>query len=321
MNYSEAVDRLISKQLRDWDEARNNYEALATVSTRTLHMGDSTIVLQYNPHRRRSAVAHLDKASLSRRDCFLCTEHQPVRQRSLLWGNHYKIQVNPYPIFTRHLTIADQRHVPQTLDGRVEDMLQLAVSLPQYVIFYNGPYCGASAPDHMHFQAGLKGVMPLCDELPNATTSLLADSDEGFIGYVDSLGRSLFTIETDTVRAAERYMLRLKDMLPRIMETILPMINVLCWWDVAEHVWRIVVFPRIKHRPACYGEGVDRLLMSPASVEMAGLWVLPNQQDYESLTAQRVQELYDELCMGRPMLEPMMRTFAQRWNDVGGLET
>jgi len=317
MNYSVAVDRLFTRQLKDWDVARDNYEALQSVETQRLQLGDATVVLQHNPRRRASASASLDDASLARRGCFLCTDKQPARQRALLWGSCYKIQVNPYPIFPRHLTIADQRHLPQRIAGRVGDMLQLATSLPDYVIFYNGPQCGASAPDHQHFQAGSKGLLPLCSELPNATTALLADSDEGFIGYVDSLGRSLFTIETVTERAAERYLLRLLDVMPVPEGAVEPMVNVLCWWDVTEHVWRIVVFPRRKHRPDCYGEGEGHLLLSPASVEMGGLWVVPEASDYAAMDAERVQALYDELCLNRADLEATMKSFVQRWQDQG----
>ena len=214
MDYSRTIDKLFTKQLRDWDVAGANYAALAATVTRTLSLGESTVTLQFNPERRRSSAARVDKKSLAKRSCFLCTENQPPKQRAMLWGNRYKIPVNPYPIFRRHLTIADLNHVPQHLAGRVGDMLSLAKDLPDFVIFYNGPQCGASAPDHAHFQAGVKGAMPLCDEIVHATTMLLADGDEGFIGFVDMLGRSLFTIETTTQRAAERYALRLLDLLP-----------------------------------------------------------------------------------------------------------
>lgn len=317
MNYSKAIDRLINKQLRDWDEAGRNYAALSTVATRVLQVGESSVVLQFNPERRRSSAAAIDKKSLDRRKCFLCTEHQPVRQKAVLWGEHYKIQVNPYPIFKRHLTIADLRHVPQRLSGRVGDMLQLAVELPGFVIFYNGPQCGASAPDHAHFQAGAKGEMPLCDEIVHTTTHLLADSDEGFIGYVDSLGRSLFTIETSTQRAAERYALRLLDLLPVPEGADEPMVNVLCWWDTTDRVWRLVIFPRRKHRPACYGEGEGRLLVSPASVDMGGLWAVPERKDYEALTPKIVQALYDELCMSRQELNNVISNYNQHWDNMG----
>ena len=156
MDYSKVIDRLITRQMRDWDVAGANYAALSHVATRTLQLDEATITLQFNPERRRSSAAAIDKKSLARRQCFLCTENQPARQKAILWGDHYKIQVNPYPIFKRHLTIADLRHMPQRIADRVGDMLQLAKDLPDFVVFYNGPQCGASAPDHAHFQAGAR---------------------------------------------------------------------------------------------------------------------------------------------------------------------
>ncbi|MBR5673962.1 MAG: DUF4922 domain-containing protein [Muribaculaceae bacterium] len=314
MDYSRAIDRLITRQLRDWDLAGRNYAALAGVEMRRLELGESTIVLQYNPARRRSSAAAIDRQSLLSRKCFLCCENQPVKQKAILWGERYKIQVNPYPIFERHLTIADLKHVPQRLADRVGDMLSLARALPNFVVFYNGPQCGASAPDHAHFQAGAKGEMPLCGELTHATTHMLADGDEGFIGYVDTMGRSCFTIETSTQRAAERYVLRLLDLLPVPDRAQEPMVNVLCWWDVTDCIWRVVVFPRRKHRPACYGEGEGRLLVSPASTEMGGLWAISEQKDFESLTAGQLQALYDELCMPRQDLASVLTAFYQRWD-------
>lgn len=317
MDYSRLIDRLITRQMRDWDEASRNYAELAGVATRTLDLGDSTVVLQFNPERRRSSAAAIDKKSLARRECFLCSENQPAKQKVVLWGDHYKIQVNPYPIFKRHLTIADLHHLPQHLSGRVGDMLQLAKDLPDFVVFYNGPQCGASAPDHAHFQAGGKGEMPLCDEIVHATTHLLADSDEGFIGFVDELGRSLFTIETSTQRAAERYALRLLGLLTAPEGADEPMVNVLCWWDSTDHAWRMIVFPRRKHRPACYGEGEGRLLLSPGAVDMGGLWAVPELKDYEALTAVQIQAIYDELCMNRAQLATVMTGFGQHPEDMG----
>ena len=315
MDYSRAIDRLITRQLRDWDLARANFEALGNVSTRTLQLGESSIVLQYNPERRSSSSAALDKRSLAQRKCFLCTEYQPAKQKAVLWGDHYKIQVNPYPIFKRHLTIADLRHVPQQLSGRVGDMLRLAKALPEFVVFYNGPQCGASAPDHAHFQAGAKGEMPLCDELGHATTRLLADGDEGFIGFVDSLGRSFFTIETMVQRAAERYALRLLDLLPVLGDAEEPMVNVLCWWDYTNRTWHMVVFPRRKHRPECYGEGESRLLLSPGAVDMGGLWAVPERKDFDALTPEMVKALYDELCLNSKDLTPVFNGFSQHWEN------
>lgn len=316
MDYSGVVNRLIARQLRDWDVAERNYAALAGAVTHTLQVGESTVVLQFNPERRRSSAAALDKKSLARRQCFLCSDHQPAKQKAVLWGDHYKIQVNPYPIFRRHLTIADLRHEPQRIAERVGDMLLLATALPDFVVFYNGPWCGASAPDHAHFQAGAKGEMPLCDELPHATTHMLADGDEGFIGYVEMLGRNFFTIETSTQRAAERYALRLLNLLPVPEGADEPMVNVLCWWSKTDRLWRMVVFPRRKHRPDCYGEGEGRLLLSPGAVDMGGLWAVPERKDFDILTPDMIQALYNELCMTRKELSPVLTGFSRHWEDI-----
>ena len=316
MDYSRVVNKLIARQLRDWDEAGRNYAALADVATRTLSLGESTIVLQFNPERRRSSAASIDKKSLAKRQCFLCSENQPTKQKAVLWGDRYKIQVNPYPIFKRHLTIADLRHTPQSIGGRVGDMLLLAKDLPEFVVFYNGPQCGASAPDHAHFQAGAKGEMPLCDELAHATTHMLADGDEGFIGYVYMLGRGFFTIETSTQRAAERYALRLLSLLPVPEGADEPMVKVLCWWNKTDRLWHLVVFPRSKHRPACYGVGDGRLLLSPASVDMGGLWAVPERKDFDALTPELIQSLYNELCMTRKELSPVITGFTRHWEDI-----
>lgn len=316
MDYSKAIDRLFTRQLRDWDEAGRNFAALADVAVRTLSLGESSIVLQYNPERRRSSAAAIDKRSLSQRKCFLCPENQPAKQKALLWGERYKIQVNPYPIFKRHLTIADLNHVPQRLAGRVGDMLALARDLPEFVVFYNGPQCGASAPDHAHFQAGAKGEMPLCDEVAHATIHMLADNDDGYIGYIDELGRSLFTIETASQRVAERYALRLLDLLPQPDGTCEPMVNALCWWDPRDRVWRMIVFPRRKHRPACYGEGEGRLLLSPGAVDMGGLWAVPERKDYDTLTPQVLQALYNELCLSRQELATVIDGFSNHWENL-----
>ena len=316
MDYSRVIDRLIARQLRDWDEAGRNYAALSSVATRTLSLGESTVTLQFNPERRRSSSAALDKRSLAQRPCFLCSGNQPPKQKAILWGDHYKIQVNPYPIFKRHLTIADLRNLPQWFSDRVGDMLQLAQALPDFVVFYNGPQCGASAPDHAHFQAGAKGEMPLCREILHATTHLLADSDEGFIGYVDSLGRSLFSIETTTQRAAKRYALHLLDLLPVPEDAYEPMINVLCWWKKTTRQWYMVVFPRRKHRPACYGEGEGKLLLSPGAVDMGGLWAVPESKDFNALTPEAIRNLYDEVCLNRQDLSQVINNYNQHWEDL-----
>ena len=300
MKLSEQIDTLLERQLRSWPLVRDNYAALQDLPMRSLPLAHSEVILQCNPARRRSSGARVDAASLAERPCFLCREHQPVEQEMLEWGGEYKIQVNPYPIFPAHLTIASLQHVPQRLEPRrIDHMLQLAQEMPGWVLFYNGPQCGASAPDHMHFQAGCEGFLPLCDEVVDPALwpndELIEASGDGFIGFTRRLDRPLFFIRTESRPLAGFYMARLQ--LAMMMATGCadePMQNVLCWHET--DYYNVAVFPRCKHRPDCYGEGEEQFLLSPASVDLGGVWAIASERDYDTLTADNIQAIINELC-------------------------
>lgn len=296
------VNDLIDRQLSDWGTARDNYAALGRVRLRGFELNErSEVVLQFNPERKRSSGARVDAASLAARKCFLCGENQPAEQEKIEWEGRYKIQVNPYPIFPSHLTISAIEHTPQEVGRRIDDMLDLARELSDFVLFYNGPRCGASAPDHMHFQAGNKGFMPLCDEVMDESLwtmeQRLLDSKEGFLGFTGQLGRNLFFIKaSERVVASLLYArLQLAMLMASDNPAEEPMQNILCWYEDGNYC--VVVFPRAKHRPDCYGEGEGQFLISPASVDMGGVWAVPVEKDYETITVEQVQAIYDELCL------------------------
>ena len=311
----EQVNQLIERQLRDWSTVSNNYAALHRVQLRDFNLNEhSHIVLQFNPERRRSSGARIDAASIAARKCFLCSENQPVEQEAIEWGGRYKIQVNPYPIFPRHLTISALNHMPQAMEGRIDHMLSLAAQLPDFVLFYNGPRCGASAPDHMHFQAGNKGFMPLCDELRNPALHFdqldQLDLPDGTCRYTSELGRRLFLITSASAEVAAHCYRLLLDAMGQAMEPGShdePMHNILCWHDARLH--RMVVFPRAKHRPSCYGDGDGKLLVSPASVDLGGVWAIAVESDFNSITREQVQSIYDELCIDEAMATKIKQIF------------
>lgn len=300
---AQQVQALEQRQLREWPLVRDNYAALERVQLRELWLGNHLVVLQHNPERRRSAAARVDAAALAARPCFLCREHQPAEQETVEWGGgRYKIQVNPYPIFPRHLTISATEHTPQSLatPRHIADMLALANDLPDYVVFYNGPQCGASAPDHFHFQAGVKGMLPLCAEVTDPVAwpeeCRIDGNEEGFVAFSQRFGRFLFFIKTATPVQAQLYFARLQlAMMLAVGRAEEPMQNLLCWTEGGDHC--LAVFPRRRHRPECYGEGDGQLLLSPASTEMGGLWAIASASDYDALDEARVQALYDELCI------------------------
>ena len=293
-DYASVVKALIGRQLSGWTMAAHNYAALERAKIRTLNLGDTQVVLQYNPDRIRSSAAKIDPESIKARKCFLCTENQPKEQEIVDWCGLYKIQVNPFPIFPRHLTVASYTHTPQAIAGRMGHMLALAADLEDFVVFYNGPKCGASAPDHFHFQAGNKGFLPLPDEAMNAARKHVLTLGECEVSLVGGLCRPFFLIDSASASDAEMAFEAVEAAMPVKASDYEPMQNLLCWCDGG--LWHIVVFQRAKHRPSCYGEGNGQFVLSPASVDMGGVMAVPRECDFESLTADAVSRIFGEVC-------------------------
>lgn len=293
-DYASEVKALIGWQLSGWTTATHNYAALKRAQIRTLNLGSTQVVLQHNPDRIRSSAAKIDPESIKARNCFLCTENQPKEQEIVDWRGLYKIQVNPFPIFPRHLTVASYTHTPQAISGRMGHMLALAADLENFVVFYNGPRCGASAPDHFHFQAGNKGFLPLPDEALNSARKPVVTMGECEVSLMEGLCRPFFLIDSTSASDAEAAFEAVEAAMPVKAGDYEPMQNLLCWSDGG--VWHIVVFPRTKHRPSCYGEGKGQFVLSPASVDMGGVMAVPRKCDFESLTAESVRQIFGEVC-------------------------
>ena len=296
MSLSELTNELIEQQLHDWQLVRDNYAAIDSLLTREVWLRDcdgkacSRIILQHNPTRVRSTAADLSSEAIAARPCFLCDVNQPTEQEAVLWksehkGKWFKIQVNPYPIFKRHLTISTIEHEPQLC--HFVEMMELAQELTDHVIMFNGEGCGASAPDHMHFQATLQNELPLCAELETRKDDGL-DSCYGTFNelWMDNLtGRQLIYARVTNVKSAIVWDMNLAlSSWPR---------NALCWHK--DGIWHFVYFPRTYGRPQCYGDGEGQFLVSPAAAEYGGVWVLPRKEDFNNLTADNISSIYQEL--------------------------
>lgn len=289
------VSTFLNQQLEEWDTARNNFAALANVKVKTFMIGTTHFKVQFNPGRITSSAAKVDAKSLKERKCFLCAANRPAVQRGLEWGD-YTVLINPFPIFPRHLTIPDNNHVDQRIDGRIADMMQLARALEGYTLFYNGPKCGASAPDHMHFQAGNSGFMPVEYDVVTAEKTQVATEGSAKMSLVNGLSHSCFLIEADTVVDGAALFKRLYDCLDIPEGEAEPMLNVLCRF--VGNGWHVLVFPRKKHRPDCYfKEGDENILISPASVDMGGVFITPLEKDFEKITADDIAQILSECCL------------------------
>jgi len=269
----EKVNQLFNEQLIEWELAKNNYKALEQVKVKTLDVEGHPYQVQFNPARITSSAAKVDPKSIQERKCFLCKQNLPAVQRGIPFKEDYIVLVNPFPIFPRHLTIPVTEHIPQLIAPHFEDMLDLAQELDDYVIFYNGPKCGASAPDHFHFQAGNKGFLPI-------------EKDKNW-------GNTI-RIESEDKQEMLQCFQQIYDSLPLMSDDPEPMLNILTWYENGK--WTTCLFPRKKHRPSCFfAEGDANLLISPASVDLGGVFITPLEKDFEKITAEDVAGILGEI--------------------------
>lgn len=297
---SQQADSLIQDQIAQWPQAAGNFEALKNVKVKDLDVDGMHIKVQFNPARIVSSSAKVDAKSLKERKCFLCAANRPAVQTGIEWGKDgkYIVLINPFPIFPRHLTIPDQSHVDQLIVDRIEDMMDLAEDLDEYTVFYNGPKCGASAPDHMHFQAGNSDFLTIAEALENAELKTLVEEDGATLAMVDTLPLKVFVIDAKDHKVGAKLFRSLYDALEVPDGEKEPMMNLLCYsTPVGE---RLVVIPRKRHRPSFYGtEGEDTMLISPASVDMGGVFITPLEKDFEKMDANLVRTIFDELCLDK----------------------
>lgn len=292
---SKAVAQFFDRQMEAWPAARAGYAALARVQVRELQIRGVTYRLQHNPARTVSTCARVDRPSLASRPCFLCAPYRPKEQRGLTWQD-YEILVNPFPIFPHHLTIATTRHQPQTIAHRLIHLLRLARELPDYTLFYNGPRCGASAPDHAHFQAGNRGMMPIEQGWRARIAATPQVWGEARLHQLDDAPRHAWVIESPSLDDAVGLFERFCTALPTDRQVGEPMLNLLALDQ--DGVCVLFIFPRRAHRPACYfAQGTERMLVSPGAVDLGGLFILPAEDDFRRMDEDTLEGILEEVVL------------------------
>ena len=291
---------LLRQQKESWPLLRTGYTGLADVRTRTLDMDGFTLRIQWNPGRIVSSSANVDPDAISRRKCFLCPANLPQEQRGVLFGGNFIVLCNPFPIFHEHLTIPHTTHTPQRIAPSFGTMLDLAHAMARrYMVTYNGPKSGASAPDHLHFQAGERGFLPLEKELDGllAHGEALADTKTIQVVASDDGLRRLFVLRSGEKEALIGSLSVLESALAGATgEKEEPMMNILASFERGG--WTVLVFPRARHRPSMYfAQGEERLLISPAAVDCGGVLTLPLEKDFQRLSAGHVREIFGEIFL------------------------
>lgn len=277
MNLQSEIDILFASQRKEWEQLDVAVKQLDAVRVKEFSWGGNTsVAIQFNPARMLSASAKVDKQHIEKRPCFLCDENRPKVQRGIPFLDKYTILCNPFPILPKHLTIPIHSHVPQRIRKKIGDMLTLAEQLPDYVVFYNGPKCGASAPDHFHLQAGLK--LPVLMSGENELRSCL---------IIESISKS---------EVEERFEDVYQYLHSRQPDEEEPMLNIVAFME--NNVYVLHVFPRKAHRPRQYfEEGRRQLLISPGALDMAGLIIAAREEDFNKINRQDIEDVYTQVSM------------------------
>jgi hypothetical protein len=296
---------LLTEQMQTWKELRDGYALLKEVRQRSLQCRGFTVLLQHNPGRMRSTTARVDEESTRRRPCFLCPDNLPEGQKGILYRNDYLILCNPMPVSAAHFTVSTLRHEPQGLEGNAAALLQLAADLGEgWAAMYNGPQCGASAPDHLHFQAMPAGKTPVEQEMKkDGAFAEVRRVGGAVIRQATGLGREVLLVEGDHAEEVGAGLSAIIAALKAAARTDAePMMNIIALHADAQ--WRVIIFPRARHRPeAFFAEGDAQVLVSPAVMEMAGLVVTPQERDFRRLTAAVVEAIYREVSQKRDIVE------------------
>lgn len=314
-DFTEKAKSLFDSQLETWELCRNGYKSLDSVKVKSFDFDGFTVKVQFNPGRIVSSGAKVDPKSIKERKCFLCPANLPAGQKGLFWKNEYLILCNPFPIFPEHFTIPNLEHIPQSIENKFETMLDLTKDIgPRYAVFYNGPKCGASAPDHFHFQAGIKNFMPVDKEYDRIKTKLgsrIYAKGKLEVYAVDKYLRCIIGMESSEKRA-------LNDMFSGFYSEYAkisapeeePMMNIITYYE--DNAWKVIIFPRGKHRPAQYfAEGDANILISPGSVDMGGVFITPQEKDFLKLTKEDIIDIFAQAALPKEKFDLLKNSLTE----------
>ena len=288
-----SISRFFNRQLEVWTDARHRFRDLKHVETRQF---SDQLKLQWNPARIVSTGAKIDKKTLGERPCFLCDKNRPKEQMSKQIDEKFHLLVNPFPILPVHFTIPARKHQPQLIYKNYGEMHRFISLHSELMVFYNGPKCGASAPDHLHFQAGTNGILPLqtnWQRLSRNLTDVISLNDEEKIAVVRDFLVPAFVIISKSAESDEALFHRLYKAMPQRGDETEPMMNIISWRKGEEFI--SVVIPREKHRPEAYfAEGDAQFVVSPGALDMSGLIITPREEDFRKLTEEKALSLLQE---------------------------
>jgi len=301
-DYASAADCLFNSQLNSWELLNKNYIALKNIQTKSFWFDSFKLKVQFNPERMKSTSAEVDENSVKNRECFLCIKNLPEEQKGIKIRDDFILLCNPYPIFPQHFTISSFNHNPQSIIESFGELLELTRLLsPDYTVVYNGPACGASAPDHLHFQAGTKNFMPIendIQQLKNDFGKTVQEDEFITTTFIDDGLRKLILIESAEQKMIEKSFRNFFKVYKELSkEEVEPMLNILCTYN-EEFGWNVIIFLRSKHRPECfYKNDPDRMLISPAAIDLGGVVITPREEDFVRVDKGLLQQIFREVSL------------------------
>lgn len=300
-----SISRFFNRQLEMWEDARHRFRDLKHVEVRQL---SDQLKVQFNPARIVSTGAKIDKHTLGERPCFLCERNRPKEQMTKQIDDHFQLLVNPFPILPVHFTIPATKHQPQSIYRHYGEMHRLLSLHSELMVFYNGPKCGASAPDHLHFQAGTSGVLPLqtnWQRLSRSLTDVISLNDDEKISVLRDFLVPAFVIISKSEDSDEELFHRLYRSMPMRGDESEPMMNIIAWRKGDEFI--SVVIPREKHRPDAYfAEGEAQMMVSPGALDMAGLIITPREEDFNKINLDKATALLRECGISAEKMEAIV---------------
>ena len=315
-----SISRFFNRQLEKWDDARHRFRDLKHVETKKL---SEEVRLQFNPARIVSTGAKIDKKTLGERPCFLCDKNRPKEQMSQQIDEQFHLLVNPFPILPVHFTIPARKHQPQAIYKNYGEMHRFLSLHSELMVFYNGPKCGASAPDHLHFQAGTSGILPLqanWQRLSRNLTDIISLNDEEKIAVVRDFIVPAFVIISKSEESDETLFHRLYKSMPMRGDETEPMMNIIAWRKGDEYI--SVVIPREKHRPEAYfAEGDAQVMVSPGALDMSGLIITPREEDFHKLTEESATTILQECGISTEKMNSIVTKLKTSKEAETGAET
>jgi hypothetical protein len=307
-NFGKAAKRLLELQKETWQTLSSGYNLLKYIKTKVIQFDGFSFIIQFNPGRYTSTSALVDEKSIVERKCFLCERNLPKEQEGIIIDD-YILLANPFPIFPEHFTITNKIHKDQRIKNSFGDLLFFSQILSKYyTVFYNGPQCGASAPDHLHFQAGCKNTMPLDNEIDFIKSKygeLLSVKNDCTVFVIDDGLRKIISIEGSKEKKLLRTFNSFYQKYTSNTDLVEPMMNILCSYN-EEKGWRVLIMLRAKHRPEeFYLEGEERILFSPAACDYGGLCITPLEKDFNRFHSGLLEKIFCETSISGIKLQQL----------------